>query len=102
MGFAHAEQVADGDHALGEKGRSDPGQGAVDPPSPAVLQDVHRGCAGDPIPSPSTRLLSVSFTPSFQSQSKIKARRRRRRRERVLVSSQSEDGLACREMSRQL
>lgn len=52
-GSAHAEQVADGDHALGEEGKSDPEQGAVDPTSSAMLQDAHIGCSGDPIPSPS-------------------------------------------------
>lgn len=53
LGSAQAEQVADGDHTSGEKGRSDPEQGTVDPPSSAMLQDAHTGCAGDPIPSPS-------------------------------------------------
>lgn len=53
LGSAHAEQVADSDHTLREKGRSDPKQGALDPPSSAMLQDAHIGCAGDPIPFPS-------------------------------------------------
>lgn len=53
LGSARVEQVADGDHAPGKKGRSDSEQGAVDPPSSVMLQDAHRRYAGDPIPSPS-------------------------------------------------
>lgn len=98
-GSAHAEQVAEDDHALGEKGRSDPEWRAVDHSSSVMLHNAHRVCRR--CHSFSFCMIPVFFLHTLlPSQFKIKARRRRR--ERVLVSSQSKERLGSRGMSRLL